>query len=333
MKTLPNISLPPGVKDSLPDEAEKVECVEKCILNVLERCGFQRVITPFLEYLDVLSIGLGADLRDKVFKFIDPTSGRVVAIRPDITPQIARVIATRMRDYKLPLKVCYNEKVFRYQEPRSGKPREIQQIGAELITKKPSPEADAEIIIIAINSLKSLGLKNFKIDIGEVGFVKGMLDNPALNSKEKSRIKDAIALKDGSTLSATVDDLGNKATNKYKKALKIIPALFGGKEVLREASSIAEGRQAKMAVENLAQILKILDAKRLTQFITFDLAEMRGFDYYTGIIFEGFTMGVGKAIMTGGRYDNLMQKYGYPCAAIGFAFDMENVVAAMETAS
>jgi len=124
MKPL-NISLPPGVKDSLPDEASTIENIEKTILSVMEQCGFQRVITPFLEYLDVLSIGLGADLRDKVFKFIDPATGKIVAIRPDITPQIARVVATRMRDYKLPLRICYNEKIFRYQEPRSGRPREI----------------------------------------------------------------------------------------------------------------------------------------------------------------------------------------------------------------
>lgn len=324
-----NISLPAGVKDALPDEAVKVERVEKGILSVLEKQGFKRVITPFLEYLDVLSIGLGADLRDKVFKFIDPTSGRVVAIRPDITPQIARVVATRMRDCKLPLRICYNEKVFRYQEPRSGRPREIQQIGAELITKKQSPEAAAEIIVIAINSLKRLGLKDFKIDIGEVGFVRGMLNTAILDDKEKGRIKDAIALKDGSTLEVILDSLGDKITNKYKKVLKTIPSLFGGKEVLEKASSIAEGRQAKMAVANLSKILKILDAKGLQGFITFDLAEMRGFDYYTGVVFEGFTRGVGKAIMSGGRYDNLMQKYGYPCAAIGFAFDVENIVAAM----
>ncbi len=324
-----NISLPAGVKDTLPDEAVKVERVEKGILSVLEKQGFKRVITPFLEYLDVLSIGLGADLRDKVFKFIDPTSGRVVAIRPDITPQIARVVATRMRDCKLPLRICYNEKVFRYQEPRSGRPREIQQIGAELITKKQSPEAAAEIIVIAINSLKKLGLKDFKIDIGEVGFVRGMLNTAILDDKEKGRIKDAIALKDGSTLEVILDSLGDKITNKYKKVLKTIPSLFGGKEVLEKASSIAEGRQAKMAVANLSKILKILDAKGLQGFITFDLAEMRGFDYYTGVVFEGFTRGVGKAIMSGGRYDNLMQKYGYPCAAIGFAFDVENIVAAM----
>ena len=332
MKPL-NISLPPGVKDSLPDEAEKIERIEECILKVLEGCGFKRVITPFLEYLDVLSIGLGDDLRERVFKFIDPTSGRIVAVRPDITPQIARIVATRMRDYKLPLRICYNEKVFRYQEPRSGRPREIQQVGAELITKGLSPEADAEVIIIAINSLKCLGLKNFKIDIGEAGFVRGMLNATMLDDKEKGRIKDAIALKDGSALEVILDNLGNKITNKYKKVLKTIPSLFGGKEVLEKASSIAEGRQAKIAVANLSNILKILDTKGFQKFITFDLAEMWGFDYYTGIVFEGFAMGLGKAIMSGGRYDNLMQKYGHPCAAIGFAFDVDNIVAAMEMAS
>lgn len=332
MATQPNISLPPGVKDSLPDEAEKIERIEECILKVLERCGFKRVITPFLEYLDVLSIGLGDDLKEKVFKFIDPISGRIVAVRPDITPQIARIVATRMRDYKLPIRLCYNEKVFRYQEPRIGRPREVQQIGAELITKEPSPEADAEVIIIAINSLKGLGLKDFKIDIGEAGFVRGMLNATMLDDKEKGRIKDAIALKDGSALEAILDSLGDKITNKYKKVLKTIPSLFGGKEVLEKASSIAEGRQAKMAVANLSNILKILGTKEFQKFITFDLAEMRGFDYYTGIVFEGFAMGLGKAIMSGGRYDNLMQNYGYPCAAIGFAFDVDNIVAAMEMA-
>ena len=329
MKPL-NISLPPGVKDSLPDEASTIENIEKTILSVMEQCGFQRVITPFLEYLDVLSIGLGADLRDKVFKFIDPATGKIVAIRPDITPQIARVVATRMREYKLPLRICYNEKIFRYQEPRSGRPREIQQIGAELITKKNTPDADAEIITIAINSLKGLGLKDFKIDIGEVGFVKGCIDNLKIDDKERGNIKNAIALKDGSALEAILNNLGKKVGDKDKKAINLIPSLFGGEEILEKALSIAFNRQAKTAVENLSKILQILNKKGFKKFITFDMAEIRGFDYYTGIIFEGFAQGVGKAIVAGGRYDSLMQKYGYPCAAIGFAFDVENVVAALE---
>lgn len=330
MATQPNISLPPGVKDSLPDEASTIENIEKTILSAMEQCGFQRVITPFLEYLDVLSIGLGADLRDKVFKFIDPATGKIVAIRPDITPQIARVVATRMRDYKLPLRICYNEKIFRYQEPRSGRPREIQQIGAELITNKNTPDADAEIITIAINSLKGLGLKDFKIDIGEVGFVKGCIDNLKIDDKERGNIKNAIALKDGSALEAILNNLGKKVGDKDKKAIKLIPSLFGGEEILEKALSIAFNKQAKTAVENLSKILQILNKKGFKKFITFDMAEIRGFDYYTGIIFEGFAQGVGKAIVAGGRYDSLMQKYGYPCAAIGFAFDVENVVAALE---
>lgn len=325
-----NISLPAGVKDSLPDEAEKIERIENSILSVLEKRGFKRVITPFLEYLDVLSIGLGTELRDRVFKFIDPASGRVVAVRPDITPQIARVVATRMRDYKLPLRICYSEKVVRYQEPRSGKPREIQQIGAELITKEPSPQVAAEMIVIAIKSLQSLGLKDFKIDIGEVGFVRCMLDSLAISRKERAGIKEAVALKDGSTLESLLDTLGKKVAVKERNAIEAIPSLFGGEEVLGKASSMALNRQAKDSVENLSKVLKILASKGVKKFITIDLAEMRGFDYYTGIIFEGFAKGMGKALMTGGRYDTLMEKYGYPCAAIGFAFDVENVVAALE---
>ncbi len=331
MANQPNISLPPGVRDSLPDEAKKIERVERCILSILEKFGFNRVITPFLEYLDVLSVGLGGDLRDRVFKFIDPASGKVVAIRPDITPQIARVVATRMRDYKLPVKLCYNEKVFRYQEPRSGRPREIQQIGAELITKGPSSEADAEIITIAIKSLQGLGLKNFKIDIGDVGFVKGILDGlTSLSDAEKGGIKNAIALKDGSALEKIVDGVSDRLTGQEKKAIGMIPSLFGGKEILEKAKAIAFNKQADGAVLNLLKILQILDKKGMKGFITFDLAEIRGFDYYTGIIFEGFAKGIGKAIMTGGRYDNLMQRYGYPCAAVGFAFDVENVTAVLE---
>jgi len=192
------------------------------------------------------------------------------------------------------------------------------------------PDADAEIITIAINSLKGLGLKDFKIDIGEVGFVKGCIDNLKIDDKERGNIKNAIALKDGSALEAILNNLGKKVGDKDKKAINLIPSLFGGEEILEKALSIAFNRQAKTAVENLSKILQILNKKGFKKFITFDMAEIRGFDYYTGIIFEGFAQGVGKAIVAGGRYDSLMQKYGYPCAAIGFAFDVENVVAALE---
>ena len=155
------------------------------------------------------------------------------------------------------------------------------------------------------------------------------MDSLATGDEEKERIKNAIALKDGSELAKILDGLGRDATDRDKKALGVITSLFGGKEVLEKALSIAFNKQARVAVENLARVLKILDAKGFKRFITIDMAEIRGFDYYTGIIFEGFAKGAGKAIMAGGRYDSLMQKYGYPCAAVGFAFDIENIAATM----
>src|SRR3990172_563761 len=121
----PTISLPQGVRDILPEESKKIGAVETGILAVFERYGFKKVITPLLEYVEILSLGMGENLKDRVLKFIDPSTGRVVAIRPDITPQIARVVATRMRDYELPLKLCYNENVIRYEDLRGGKSREV----------------------------------------------------------------------------------------------------------------------------------------------------------------------------------------------------------------
>jgi len=166
MKYSPTISLPQGVRDILPEETGNIGAVESGILSVFERHGFKRVITPLLEYVDVLLLGVGENLKDRVLKFIDPSTGRVVAIRPDITPQIARVVATRMRDYPLPLKLCYSANVIRYAEPRRAKMSEVLQVGAECITGESSPKADAEMILMAIEALKKAGLKDFKIDIG-----------------------------------------------------------------------------------------------------------------------------------------------------------------------
>jgi ATP phosphoribosyltransferase regulatory subunit len=129
MKGPPSISLPQGVRDILPEEAEKICEVESAILGVFSSYGFKRVITPLLEYVDVLGLGMGPGLKEKVFKFIDPSTGRLMALRPDITPQIARMAATRMRDYPLPQKLCYNENVLRNLEPRGGKTREVEKPG------------------------------------------------------------------------------------------------------------------------------------------------------------------------------------------------------------
>ncbi len=329
MKTPPTISLPHGVRDILPGEAGSIAGIESSIFEVFGNYDFQRVITPLLEYVDVLSLGMGRELKDKVFKFMDPASGRVVAIRPDITPQIARLVATRMRELPLPLRLYYRENVLRFQERGKGGPAEILQIGAEFISTEPTPEIDAEMIIIAIEALRNIGIKDFRIDIGDVGFVRKVLEGIDVTARERKLIKDTVAKKDNSGLEKILKDLGGKVGSDDKNMLLALTTLYGEEEVIGKATEIAEKAGAGKSLSYLKEVLSIIGKKGLKEFITIDLGEVRGFDYYTGIIFEGFSRSVGKAILSGGRYDNLTGSYGYKASATGFAFNVDNIVSAI----
>jgi len=330
MKEKAAITLPQGVRDILPDEARKIGSVESALLATFDRYGFEKVVTPLLEYVDVLSLGMGEVLKDRVLKFIDPSSGRVVAIRPDITPQIARVVATRMRDCKLPLKLCYNENVLRYQETQDGRSREVLQIGAEYITAEASADADAEMIVMAIESLTKVGLKDFKIDIGDVGFLRSVLSMLDVSDQERALVKGALAIKDTSGLERILDSLSTPVSGPDRELLLNLTTFYGEEEVIAKARSFTTAPATIAALDNLQRIVEIIGVKGFGDLVTIDLGEIRGFDYYTGIIFEGFASGIGKPILGGGRYDTLLERYGFKAAATGFAFDVENIVAAMD---
>ena len=293
--------------------------------------GFQKIITPLLEYEDTLSLGMGGNLMDRVLKFIDPFTGRVLAIRPDITPQVARLAATRMKDHAMPLKLYDNDNAIRYVGHGRAKLRQIPQIGAEYISEKASPRDDANMIIMAIEALKAVGLVDFKIDIGDVSFLKNILAGLAIEAPLQEEIKEAVALKDSSALRATLDEAGTGISAEDKKRLIEIPGLFGGEEVLKKARVLFTNKAALSVITNLDEVFALIRGRGLAGYITIDLGEARGFDYYTGVIFEGFASGFGKPLLSGGRYDHLLEKYGStPRAATGFAFETENVVAAME---
>jgi len=325
-----DISLPQGVRDILPEEAEIVGNAEKTILATFDKHGFHRFIPPLVEYTDVLSRGVGPDLRDKVFTFTEPATGRGVAISPDITPQVARVIATRMRDVPLPLKLCYNKNVLRIKKSEGGAFREILQIGAEYLTGEGSTESDVEIITTAIEILKALDMDDFTIDIGTTRFVRTIIEQLSVDDNEKERIRDAIALKDVTALEKIVAACGKEIGKEAGALLLRIPTLFGDNRVVDEALTCVSGGEPRAALEQLGGVVEALRGKGYGKHLTIDLGEVRCFDYYTGVIFEAFAHGVGKAILSGGRYDTLMAHYGYPCSAIGFAFDMENLVNAIE---
>lgn len=319
--------LPTGVKDFLPIKASKLAYLQTRLTEIFKRWGFRLVAPAPLEDLAVLELGLGKDLREKTFRFDDRQSGRLVAFPPDITPQVARIAATRMQEMPLPFRLCYNGRVLRHAEQRLGKDRGIYQSGVELIGLD-NPEADAEMIVMAIEGLLAVGAQDFTIDIGQVEFLRGILTGLAVPETQAQSVRAAIAGKDISSLRAQLDSLAIE--DRKREELLALPRLFGGKETLDRAAAVVSNDISKCALDNLHQVLAILDSYGVEEHITIDLGELRGFDYHTGLIFQGFLSGYGQAVCSGGRYDGLTARYGFPAPATGFAFSLLNLLFALD---
>ncbi|MGD9650826.1 MAG: ATP phosphoribosyltransferase regulatory subunit [Candidatus Dadabacteria bacterium] len=313
------LSLPQGVKDYTPEKAEELRRTEEGLLEEFARWGYRKVITPLFEYLDPLSIGLGDELKSKVMKFVDPSSGDVVALRPDITPQVGRIVATQMKDHTAPLRLCYNGRVVRFEEKSSGKEREIFQAGCELVGLG-SAEADAEIIALGIKSLGKSGIKNLVLDIGHTGILRHLL---AQTGEHRKDIEDALKKKDQEALSGAIKK--SKATKPVKDAISTLPSLFGGMEVLKEAKKI---RSISKYVVELENVISVIGDYQSDCDINIDLGEIRGFNYYTGVTFEILSRDIQSPLVRGGRYDELMGKYGHDAPATGFAVDVESMLSA-----
>lgn len=329
--TLPEITseplLPRGVKDFLPAKAAKISFLTETALELFRRWGFRPVIPPTLEYLDVLERGMGHTLRDKTFRFDDRQDGKLIAFSPDMTPQVARIVATRMHEMPLPLRLCYSGRVLRHAEQQSGKDREIFQAGVELIGLE-SPEADAEMIAMAIECLKAFGATTFTIDIGQVEFFRGVMAQLDLPEADLRALQALIARKEMTGLTRLLDTLALPAS--VRAEVLVLPRLFGGREVLEQAATTVHNERSCQALANLRQVLAVLETYGLEEHVTFDLGELRGLDYHSGITFQGFLPGLGRAVCQGGRYDHLTARYGYPAAATGFAFDLLNLLTALD---
>jgi len=319
--------LPTGVKDFLPVKAAKLDYLQLSLRSIYHAWGFRPVAPAVLEDLAVLELGLGTDLREKTFRFDDRQTGRLVAFPPDITPQIARIAATRMREMPLPFRLCYNGRVLRHTEQRLGKDREIFQSGVELIGLS-SAEADAEMIAMAVKCLQAVGATEFTIDIGQVEFLRGILNDLPLDATQARAVRKAIAAKDTSGLQQLLKD--SPVTDQQRAELLALPRLYGGREILARARQVITNQVSQKALDNLEKILEVLTVYGVEEHITLDLGEMRGFDYHSGLVFQGFLSGFGRAVCSGGRYDGLTGRYGFPAPATGFAFNLYNLLFALD---
>lgn len=320
------IALPRGVKDCLPTVAGRLNRISEELLRVFELWGYRGVITPTIEYLDVLALA-EPELLERMFKFEDRDSGKVIALRPDITSQIARLAATHLKDHAKPLRLHYGGSVLHYGERDKGSSREIYQSGLELIGLD-QPEADGEVIAVAVEALKATGLADFKIDVGQVEFFRGVMEGLSLPEEVRREVEIAVARKDRSGIEALFPSL--KLASRDEEALLALPSLFGKRDVLEKAETMAVSPRAQKALDNLAEVLDTIDSYGLSDFITVDLGEIRGLNYYTGVIFEGFVTGLGEEVCGGGRYDDLLGRYGSDQPATGFAINVETLLKALE---
>jgi ATP phosphoribosyltransferase regulatory subunit len=319
--------IPKGVRVYLPPQATLKRAIESKLLSVFHRWGFQEIVTPTFEYYDVMALGLSEDLRERTFKLTEQATGRVLVLRPDITPQIARVAATLLKDYPKPLRFCYTSNVFRYVEPQVGRHREVYQAGVELIGLD-LPEADVEMIAIAVESLMEVGLADFKIAVSQVEFLRGLLEQLQLPKDAEKQVQLALHKKDGSALDRLMETF--RLAGGARAMLLALPHLFGGEEVLTAAGRVVNNQRSERALRNLQSVYDMLKVYGLESFVLLDLSEIRGFDYYTGIVFEAFTANLGYEICSGGRYDQMIGRFGEECPSTGFAIDIEKLHMALE---
>ncbi len=326
MKPVPT-QLPKGARLYLPDEAARKRHVEARLFDVFGRWGYREIVTPTFEFFEALSVGTDQALQENMFKLVDRETGRMLVLRADITPQIARVVATRLREEPKPLRLAYVANVFRYDEPQLARYREFYQAGVELIGLD-KPEAEVELLAMTVEGLRALGLKRFQLDVGHPDFFRGLLEEVTTDAERAGEIRTALARKDLPTLERLVESVAPPAP--VADALLALPTLFGHAEVLERAAAFARTPRAERALENLTEVYRLLTIYGLADAVLLDLGEVRGFDYYSGTYFEAYVADFGASVAAGGRYDHMLSRFGYDCPAVGFAFDVARALSVME---
>lgn len=337
MVDTPSLRLPAGMRDFAPLATAARRRIAETLVGVFEGWGFARVITPAFEYEEVLGLGLGSNGRASALKFVEPSSGRVVALRPDITPQIARLIATRFREETGPVRLCYEGTVLRLEKGARSQ-RELIQAGVELAGVT-APEGDAEVIALGAEALVAAGLDADKfdltIDLGHLGLMREVLSALALSEGASAALRLAIAKRDRTAVDEVLRGARTGPVAAYDgvaRFVRALPDFSGGAAVLQTASAQAPNGRIRRAISDLQAIVKAVEGRRIPARLHVDLGEVRGFDYYTGVRFQAFVSGAAEPVLQGGRYDDLLGRYGKPSPAVGFAIDVEAAAGALEIA-
>ena len=287
----------------------------------MRRWGYRHVITPLVENMDVLDLGLGVDQRRRLFKFTD-ARGDIVALVGERTVPVARLVAGKLRSAALPLRLCYAGPVVSTDDARFHHRRETYQVGAELIGAS-GAVADAEVIALAGRCLEATGIRRYQIDVGHAEFFHGIMDAVRLPEDTKVAVRAALAARDFVSLESLLE--GTPLRSAEHELLLRFPALRGGPEILDAAAGLVRNERSEAALAELARVREHLAAHGIGEVVILDLGAIRDFDYYTGVTFEGYGPELGRPVAQGGRYDGLLARFGRPAPATGFVVQLDLV--------
>ena len=323
MKTYRN-NIPDGMRDMVYGEIKTVKEIGESLLSLYQKRGYAEVVTPTIEYFDVFNIENRVIAEESMFKMTDKT-GKLVVLRPDNTTPMARIAATRLKNAPKPIKLCYNQNVYRIMHGYSGKRSEFTQTGIEILGGD-TFKADIECLTGALASLKAASSYfgkciDYKLEIGHAGFAKALLDSLSLDETEKELALSYVEAKNSSNVEFLSANHGN--LDEAIKLIRQIPRLFGSKEVLDKARALCAGiDEANTALDYLSEIYTVLENAGLSQHVTIDLSIVHEMEYYTGLVFRGYIDGAGEAVLGGGRYDTLLENFGEKTGATGFGINV-----------
>ena len=316
--------LPAGIEDTLPPGVKRLESARAVVLQLFDSWGFDHVVPPLSEFQDSLLTGVGGDLADQTFRLMDPQSGKMLGIRADMTPQAAR-IAARHFDLSRPVRLCYLGSTLQARPVSFHRSRNPLQVGAELFGDSGSA-GDVEIVRLMVATLQSLGVPDFLLALGHVGIFHALAEMAGLTADQQTQYFDILQRKALTEIDTFLASIAMPV--EHRTALRSLVDLHGPEEVLEQAQSLysVASDEARLALEELVEITQQLRTHLPDLPIYFDLAETRGYQYHTGLVFAAYVNGEGLAIASGGRYDGVAKVFGTGSAATGFSADLKNLV-------
>ena len=317
---------PEGVRDIYNGECARKSVIQERLHDVCLKYGYNDIQTPTIEFFDVFSKERGSVPSNEMFKLFD-RYGNTLVLRPDMTPSIVRTSAKYYEDNLLPVKLCYAGNTFiNVSKYYQGKLKENTMVGAELIGDS-SIDADFEIISMVIDCMKNAGLTEFQVEIGNVSYFKGLLDEAGISGDDEENLVSLIQEKNFLGVEELLESLN--IDKHIADVLLALPQLFGSVEVLEKAKALTDNKECLAAIDRLYALYNLCRITGADKYVSFDLGELSNHAYYTGIVFHAYTFGTGEPVVNGGRYDKLLGQFGCDKASIGFSITIDRLIAAL----